>query len=62
MIKRYSGMVVLAAKLKAKAARYRLLAETIFDPRLVAEVQACAHELDSEAALLERWPSFLEAA
>lgn len=62
MIKRYSGMFALAAKLKAKAARYRLLAETIFDPRLIAEVQACAHELDSEAALLERWPTYLETA
>ena len=44
-----------AAKLKTKAARYRTLAQTVVDPELIADVQALARELDSEAARLENW-------
>jgi hypothetical protein len=44
-----------AATLKAKAARYRTLARTIFDPALVAAVNIFARELEAEATLLEQW-------
>lgn len=40
-------------QLRARAARYRLLAEMLADQRVIAEVQACANELDAEAASLE---------
>ena len=40
-------------KLRAKAARYRQLAEGLFDPGMVAVVQNCARELEAEAASLE---------
>jgi phosphohistidine phosphatase SixA len=42
-----------AKKLRAKAARYRLLAESLFRAELVAEVINCARELEAQAALLE---------
>ena len=41
------------AGLRAKAARYRLLAESLFDPGMVAVVLTCARELEAEAAGLE---------
>ena len=41
------------AKLRATAARFRLLAESSFDPSIVAAVQAFARDLESEAALIE---------
>jgi hypothetical protein len=44
-----------AEKLKAKAARYRVLAQSILDPNLMAEVRAFARELDAEASRLEQW-------
>jgi hypothetical protein len=47
--------IEMAAQLKAKAARYRGLAESIFDPVLVAEVQDFARELELEAVSLEHW-------
>ena len=47
-----------ASELRARAARYRQLAEILHDPHVVAEVQACARELDIEAAWLERRASF----
>ena len=34
--------------------RYRLLAETLFDTRVIAVVQACARELEAEATSIER--------
>jgi hypothetical protein len=43
----------LAAELRAKAARYRLLAESLFDSGMVAVVLNCARELEGEAAALE---------
>jgi hypothetical protein len=43
-----------ANELRAKAARYRRLAEVLFDPRVVAEVYACARDLDAEASWIER--------
>jgi hypothetical protein len=46
-----------AEKLRAQAARYRLLAETLFDPSVVAVVQECAGELEAEAKALEKTKS-----
>ena len=51
----YDHTIEAAAKLKAKAARYRNLVDGTFDPSLVAEVTALARELESEATSLERW-------
>ncbi len=39
--------------LRTRAARYRQLAETLVDPRVVAVVQACALDLETEAILNE---------
>ena len=39
--------------LRTRAARYRLLAETLVDWRVIAVVQACAHELETEALSIE---------
>jgi hypothetical protein len=39
--------------LRTKAERYRLLAETLLDPRVIAVVQACALDLETEALLTE---------
>jgi len=36
-------------ELRARAARYRSLAETLTDLRVIAVVQACAEELEMEA-------------
>jgi hypothetical protein len=47
-----------AGELRARAARYRQLAEILYDPHVVAEVQACARELDIEASWIERRASF----
>jgi hypothetical protein len=37
--------------LRTRAARYRLLAETLLDPRVIAVVRACARDLETEAVL-----------
>jgi hypothetical protein len=42
-----------AGTLRAQAARYRRLAGALIDPRVIGEVQACAVELDAEAARIE---------
>ena len=47
-----------ASELRARAARYRQLADCLYDPRVIAEVQACARELDAEAAWIEKQDSF----
>jgi hypothetical protein len=47
-----------ASELRARAARYRQLADVLYDPRVVTEVQACARELDTEAAWIERQNAF----
>ena len=39
--------------LRARAARYRHLIETLADPRVIAVVQACALELETKAVLIE---------
>jgi len=47
-----------ASELRAKAARYRRLAEGLYDPRVIAEVLACARELDAEAVWMDRQAAF----
>lgn len=42
-----------SARLRATAARFRVLAENSFDPNIIAAVQAFAKDLESEAALIE---------
>lgn len=39
--------------LRARAARYRQLMETLTDPRVIAVVKACALELETKAILNE---------
>ena len=39
--------------LRTRAARYRRLAETLLDPRVVAVVQACAQDLEMQATLTD---------
>jgi len=50
--------IALASKadpetLRARATRYRHIARALVDPRVIREVQACAIELDAEAAKIE---------
>jgi len=47
-----------ADELRARAVRYRRLADDLYDPRVIAEVQACARELDADAARIEKQVSF----
>ena len=47
-----------ANELRAKAARYRRLAEVLFDQRVIAEVQACARDLDAEASWIEKQAAY----
>jgi hypothetical protein len=54
MLNNYENKSAHAANLKEKAARYRSLAECLFDPKIAAVVQACARELDCEARSLEQ--------
>jgi hypothetical protein len=51
-----------ADDLRARAERYRQLADVLYDRRVVAEVQACARELETEAALIERQAAFARVA
>jgi hypothetical protein len=43
----------VADALRARAARYRRLAETLLDPRVIAVVLACAMDLETQAILSE---------
>ena len=51
-----------AAELRARAKRYRLLAETLSDPNMIAIAQECARELEADATAQEpsvarrKWP------
>ena len=47
-----------ANELREKAARYRRLAEILFDSRVIAEVHACARDLEVEAAWIERQAAY----
>jgi hypothetical protein len=42
-----------ARHLRVRAERYNLLAKGLSDPRTIAFVQACARELEADAALIE---------
>jgi hypothetical protein len=44
---------VAARTLRDRAAKYRRLAHALVDQRVISEVQACAVELDAEAAQIE---------
>jgi len=37
------------AELRARSERYRLLAETLFDPNMIAVAEGCACELEAAA-------------
>jgi len=54
--------MVDASELRARAARYRGLADVLYDPRVIAEVQACARELDAEAAWIEKQDAYVRVA
>jgi hypothetical protein len=40
-------------ELRTRASRYRLLAEALVDPRVIAVVEACAREFELEAISME---------
>ena len=54
--------MVDASELRARAARYRRLADVLYDPNVIAEVQACASELDAEAAWIEKQNAYARVA
>ena len=59
----YSGhSMVDASELRARAARYRQLADVLYDRHVIAEVQACASELDAEAAWIEKQNAYARVA
>src|SRR5262249_2509923 len=43
----------IAQEMRAKAARYRELAESLLDPTVISVVETCAHELEAEIPTLE---------
>jgi hypothetical protein len=54
--------MVDASELRARAARYRRLADVLHDPRVIGEVLACARELDAEAAWIEKQNAYARVA
>lgn len=44
---------VIAQEMRARAARYRELAESLLDPLVVSVVETCAHELEAKLPALE---------
>ena len=48
-------VAVEANALRAKATRYRQLAETFYDERLICELERYASELESKAKMLDAW-------
>ena len=46
------SMPASVCELLARAARYTQLAESLWDPRVIAVVQACARDLEAEAILI----------
>ena len=54
----HSSIAADPRELRAKAARYKMLAEDLHDWRVGAEVRACARELEAEADWLEKQASF----
>ena len=51
-----SGELGGADKLRARAARYRSLAETLTNPEIIVAALECARELDKEADALDPPP------
>jgi hypothetical protein len=47
-----------ASEFRARAARYRHLADGLIDPQVTAEVYACARELETKAAEIEKLVAF----
>ena len=47
-----------ASEFRARAARYRCLADELIDPQVTAEVYACARELETKAAEIEKLAAF----
>ena len=47
-----------AREFRARAARYRHLAEALTDPQVTAEVHACARELETKAGAIEKLLAF----
>jgi hypothetical protein len=47
-----------ASEFRARAARYRHLADELIDPQVIAEVDACARELETKAAEIEKLVAF----
>jgi hypothetical protein len=47
-----------ASEFRARAARYRHLADGLIDPQVTAEVFACARELETKAAGIEKLVAF----
>lgn len=47
-----------ASEFRARAVRYRHLADALTDPRVTAEVYACARELETKAAEIENLVAF----
>lgn len=54
--------MVDASELRARAARYRRLADALHDPRVVGEVLTCARELDAEAGRIEKQNAYARVA
>ena len=46
------------SEFRARAARYRHLADALTDPQVTAEVYACARELETKAGEIEKLVSF----
>jgi len=44
---------MMSDEFRTRATRYRNLAETLLDPRVIAVVESCARELEMEAMLIE---------
>lgn len=47
-----------ANELRARAGRYRHLADALTDPQVTAEVHACARELETKASEIENLAAF----
>ena len=54
--------MVDASELRARAARYRRLADVLYDPHVIAEVITCARELEAEAAWIEKQNAYARVA
>ena len=53
----YNSIAERILLLRARAARYKVWAEALYDRRIAAEVAGFADEIEAEAVKLERWQS-----